>query len=380
MPIIAPPPAASCPGSRRADAGARQNARRAWLAAGALAAALLAGVAAPPAARAAATGDDLLPDLDHPVLRGIEIDSAVEDRLLALDPERISEADVREVLARAPAPHIMLLHGSVPVLTMRPFAQFLIDMGYPKDRLVNPRDGAMSYSSYTRGREIAGTLAWHYEREGMVPLMIGHSQGGVAIVSALLELSGKFADQIPVWDPVRDQALDRTMIVDPVTGAWRSVVGLTVPYAAALATGKLMRLFLGQWDMIDRLRDIPDSVDEFSGYLVPGDILTASWLTGPKLDAYRPLGTATVRNVTLPDDYHHVTLPLVRHLAKQPITRDWINAYHPDDPTPAPPTAPDVDTSNIVHAADIWFSIKKHWCLEAQRLVRARRALVAMRE
>ena len=30
-----------------------------------------------------------------------------------------------------------------------------------------------------------------------------------------------------------------------------------------------------------------------------------------------------------------------------------------------------MDTANLLHAADIWFSVKKHWCLEAQRLVRA---------
>jgi hypothetical protein len=29
-----------------------------------------------------------------------------------------------------------------------------------------------------------------------------------------------------------------------------------------------------------------------------------------------------------------------------------------------------VDTTNLLHAADIWYSVKKHWCLEAQRLLR----------
>jgi hypothetical protein len=27
----------------------------------------------------------------------------------------------------------------------------------------------------------------------------------------------------------------------------------------------------------------------------------------------------------------------------------------------------------VLWAADVWYSIKKHWCLEAQRLVRAER-------
>ncbi len=38
-------------------------------------------------------------------------DRALEERILALDPERITDRDVRETLARGPTPHIMLLHG-----------------------------------------------------------------------------------------------------------------------------------------------------------------------------------------------------------------------------------------------------------------------------
>jgi hypothetical protein len=32
-----------------------------------------------------------------------------------------------------------------------------------------------------------------------------------------------------------------------------------------------------------------------------------------------------------------------------------------------------VDTTNLVHAADIWHSVKRHWTIEARRLVGARR-------
>ena len=32
----------------------------------------------------------------------------------------------------------------------------------------------------------------------------------------------------------------------------------------------------------------------------------------------------------------------------------------------------EVDGANILWAAEVWFSIKKHWCLEAQQLIRAR--------
>jgi hypothetical protein len=76
----------------------------------------------------------------------------------------------------------------------------------------------------------------------------------------------------------------------------------------------------------------------------------------------------------LPGDYGHITLPLVRHLADNPATREWISRYHPATDGAAPPAIPEADLSNIVHAADIWFSVKKHWCLEAQRRVRAGRS------
>src|SRR6266478_1068085 len=112
------------------------------------------------------------------VLAPTPIDAAVEERLLALVPERISERDVREVLARAPAPRIINLEGSVPVVTMAPFAEFLVAMGYPEERIRDPNGGALAYSSSIDARRLAGAMAWYYEREGMMPMLIGHSQGG----------------------------------------------------------------------------------------------------------------------------------------------------------------------------------------------------------
>jgi hypothetical protein len=34
----------------------------------------------------------------------------------------------------------------------------------------------------------------------------------------------------------------------------------------------------------------------------------------------------------------------------------------------------DSNSRHILFAADVWFSVKKHWILELQRLIRARRA------
>ena len=66
------------------------------------------------------------------VLRNLRLDADLEDRILGLDPERISERNVREILARGPAPRIILIHGTgIPFLfhAMGSFSAFLISMG-----------------------------------------------------------------------------------------------------------------------------------------------------------------------------------------------------------------------------------------------------------
>lgn len=296
------------------------------------------------------------------------LDPAVAARILALDPDHLSEPDVREVLAHAPAPRIIALQGSLAFVTMEPFGEFLVAMGYPEERIRNPRDGTLSSSSFGSSTALAGSLAWYYEREGMMPLLIGHSQGGMLAIRTLYELAGTFAESIPVTNPLTGEAETRTTIIDPVTGAARPVLGLKVPYAAALATGKLPRLLLGQWSMLARLRHIPDTAIEFTGFSFRFDPIAGEF-GGP--EPYVATGSAIVRNVTLPATYTHIGLPDTRHLAVDASTRAWINAYVPGAAAAALPA--DADTTNILHAADLWFSVKKHWCLEAQRLIRARR-------
>ena len=301
------------------------------------------------------------------------VDEQTAQRLLALDPQNISERDVREVLAHVPAPRIIALHGSVPIHTMAPFAEFLAAMGYPVDRLRNPGDGELTYSSFVDSREIAGAIAWHYERDGVMPLLIGHSQGGMIAIKALQDLAGASGARLAVWDPVRGRAEDRTSIVDPRSGEERPVVGLQVPYAAALATGRTMRVLLGQWGMAARLRSVPDSAQEFAGYFVAWDPIAGTGPDAARTDPYVATGHARVRNVMLPADYGHLSLPLARHLADDPRTRRWVSEFDPRLQAAEPPLLP-ADLRNIVHAADIWFSVKKHWCLEAQRYVQATRA------
>ena len=105
---------------------------------------------------------------------------------------RVSARDVAEVLSKAPAPRIMLVHGGVyPVhLAMVSFGTFLAELGYPEAKIRDPGNGDWSYSPYTTTARLAGIAAWHYEQDGLRPMIIGHSQGGLYVVKVLKELAG----------------------------------------------------------------------------------------------------------------------------------------------------------------------------------------------
>jgi hypothetical protein len=196
----------------------------------------------------------------------------------------------------------------------------------------------------------------------MAPILIGHSQGGMLVIRTLHELAGAFHGELYVVDPATGEALPRTTIIDPHTARTRPVVGVHVAYAAALATGRLPRLVLGQWSMLSRLRTIPDTADEFTGFILPHDPIAGNLLGDTP---YEAIGDSRVRSVVLPESYHHLTLPDAAHLAADPAMRAWIDAWRPQS-SAAPPTG---DTSNLVHAADIWHSVKRHWCVQAQGLL-----------
>ena len=276
---------------------------------------------------------------------------------------------MRETLARAPAPRIIALSGSLPIVTMEPFARFLIAMGYPEERLRDPRDGSYARGSFGGSARLAGMLAWHYERDGMMPMLIGHSEGGMLVVRTLHELAGAFADSVAVWDPMTDAPLPRSTIVDPRDGRTRPVIGLTVPYAAALATGLLPRLLLLQWDMLPRLRSIP------------GQRRGIRRLHA-RMGSDR--GRAARRRAVCGDRprrraQHHAAGRLPpRHAAagrsrSPPMRRRARGSTRTRPATATPGPSPDAaaDTANLLHAADIWRSVRRHWCLEAQRLIRA---------
>jgi len=297
-------------------------------------------------------------------------DRALQDRLLALDPEHVSDEDVQQVLARGPTPRIMLLHGGIyPVhLLMESFGRFLVRMGYPESRVRDPGDKAWSYSPYEDSGKLAGIIAWDYERTGLRPMLIGHSQGGMQAVKVLHELAGHFAKTLRVFDPLTGSFENRTTIVDPITRRERPVVGVSVSYASAVGAGGATFLMPNQWSMLDKLQSIPDTVDDFTGFSIGVDLIGGD-------SQYHHNGTAKVRNIDLPVTYSHVFVPLVAALPEEPQVRAWINDYMPGrrhDTSSLPVEA----AQHVLWAADVWYSIKKHWCLEAQRLVRAERMRV----
>jgi len=300
----------------------------------------------------------------------------LEEKILALDPERVTEKEIREVLSLAPAPRIINIHGGIyPVyLLMDSFSEFLIGMGYPELSLRNLANGAYTVSCYRSSEEIAGMIAWHYEREGMRPMIVGHSQGGMQTVKVLHKLAGNPSGTLAVWNPLTRTSEARSDITDPLTGENRPVTGLQVSYATAVGAGGLTRIMPNQWDVNPKLRQIPDSVAEFTGFYKGFDLLGGDLLGGKSANSYKPTGTAVVRNVRLPAGYNHVTVPGTKHLLKSQPIKDWINHYQPTD-EPQLDAQFDSDSSHILWAADVWHSIKKHWVRELQRLIRAKRAL-----
>ena len=303
----------------------------------------------------------------HPFLqKPISVPHEWTERILSLNPKALSETDVTEVLSRSPAPRIVMLDGSFPVVTMGSFAKFLIRMGYPEDCIRDPRNGSYSYSRYRDSREMAGMIAWYFEHEGMMPVVIGHSQGGMRAIKILHEMAGSFHEKVAVWNPLSGRFEARETIVDPLTGKEQTVVGLKLRFASAIATGKWMRLLLLQWDMVSLLRRIPDSVEEFTGFHLNQDPISGTAFGVGRGDQYYPMGSARVRNVILPSGCGHLGILRTEDLAENPETRAWIQRYVPSGEPSERMGNPEGTPPNILLAAELWYNIKKQWCMGLQ--------------
>lgn len=303
---------------------------------------------------------------------------ALEDKILALDPEHVSANDIRQVLSHAPAPRIINIHGGIyPVhRQMISFSKFLVGMGYPEASIRNPGDGTWTFSCYEDTDMITGMIAWYYEKEGMRPMMIGHSQGGMQVIRILDKLADTSTNRLEVWSPLTWESEQRREITDPLTGRLRSVVGLQLPYVAAMGAGGLTRMLPNQLDMNFRLRDVPDTVEEFTGFYKGNDLLGGDLLGYGPMNFFHAKSNAIVRNVRLPTFEQHGKTPAAEHLLRSKKIKAWINDYLPvATPNEDVHVQFDADSKHILFAADVWYSVKKHWVLELQRLIRARRTM-----
>jgi hypothetical protein len=266
----------------------------------------------------------------------------LRERLLAIDPEQVSDQQVRELLTLTPVPRVLLFQGSLGA-DMESFGSFLAQMGYPAYRLRNPATGRYSYSFAWDGCRcvecdaLAASLPAQVHRDGVAPVLVGHSGGGVSVSRILHRLAA-------------DENAPR------------------VSFAATLGTGALMRWvpgFPGCAAELTLLRQVPASVAVFTGYRIAGDPFTSLFGFGDFRPTVGAMPPAQVRNVRLSPQVSHLRAFEVDGYAEQPQVRAWIEAYRPGSDAP-PPDAPGLDLSNLHHAADLWHSLKKHWALQAR--------------
>ena len=150
------------------------------------------------------------------------------------------------------------------------------------------------------------------------------------------------------------------------------MVGVSVSYVGVVGTGGLSLALPNHWIVAGRIRSIPDTVDEFVGYRIGLDLIAWDVPGLEGIKTFYPNGKATVRNVTLPAEYSHVFVPVTSGLAR--YARDArLDQRLRSRRDPTEPPLPDGDTANVVFAADVWHCVKRHWVLEAQRFVRAKR-------
>jgi hypothetical protein len=297
-----------------------------------------------------------------------------QNRILALNPEHVTESDVRNILAGAPAPNIINIHGGIRNVQdrLKNFSKFLVGLGYPDDAIRLRSTGGYTISCYYDAELFAGIAAWFYEREGMRPMILGHSQGGFQAIKALQLLAGQSGDQVSVWSPLTWKPEDRTTITDPLTGKMRPVVGLRLSYVGSLGAGGIARVLPNQWDMLMSLRTVPDNVDEFTGFYLGFDLLGGDYLGFGPSNHFKSAGRGKVRNVDLPLGYSHAHTPELTKLLGNRAAIDWIYQYVPSEHPTEPENIGDV--KGIIFGADVWKSVRRHWVIELQRLIRARQA------
>ena len=196
----------------------------------------------------------------------------------------------------------------------------------------------------------------------MPPMLIGHSQGGMQAVKVLHVLDGDYGASVPVWNPLTDFAEDRTAIRRPAhrpAAAGRRVCDS--PTSRRSGAGGAAFLLPNQWSLIGKLRTIPDTVEDFTGYSIDVD-LWAWTLPGAERDAqlHRQRQHAPVRNVTLSGGQQP------RDCCRSPADLAEATPRRAPGSTPTSPgqhgrRPPTSAEANISGPRTSGTSVKKHW-------------------
>jgi hypothetical protein len=177
-----------------------------------------------------------------------------------------------------------------------------------------------------------------------------------------------------VYNPLTWQKENRYEIANPVTGQRLPVVGLKLPYVSAVGAGGLTRVLPNQWEMNFKLRTIPDTVEEFTGFCKEKDLLGGDFLGYGPANHFKANGTAVVRNVWLPSEYAHGRIPDTKHLLQSQAMKDWINNYRASREPVVHPKL-DVVFEGWRHILRLMFDSIKTLGAELQRCLPAKRPL-----
>ncbi|MCA9396583.1 MAG: hypothetical protein KC649_05375 [Candidatus Omnitrophica bacterium] len=301
-------------------------------------------------------------------IRQFSVDPDISADLNKLDKMRLTRRDLSEVLSSYPAPRIFGIGGGVYTahILMEDLAEFLTGMGYPAESVYHPDDGKFAVSSYSDPEKIAGETLFYYQYEGVRPVYIGHSLGGVQAIKTAHFFSGNFGHKkVKIFDPIAGRYSNQKDFVSPLSGEHVSFSSLKpIAHLIAVGSGGISRVFPSQWSMGERVKQVPDSVLRMTGIHLEGDWLGNDFLTGKEQNEYQSLGSARVENFYLPPGHNHVTLIRTKHLLEHPEVREWIDSYNPHTFTAIPEGLPG-NTDNILLAAELWHILKEEWYLAA---------------
>ena len=253
-------------------------------------------------------------------------------------------------------------------------------MGYPEERVRNPRDGSLSYSSFvdsarTRRNDGVVLRARRHGADAHRP-QPGRNDGGTRPARAGGRLR---TTRSRCGTRCATKPRTRTTIVDPFDGE-RASRGRT---QGSLRGGDRNRHSCRGSCSVNgtcskRLHEIPDTVEEFTGYLARVGSDRRQFRARGALSS--ATGTAQVRNVVLPPAASHITAPAGARARARSGDAGVDRRLRRRRERRSCRSKQARTFRNLLHAADIWYSVKKHWCLEAQHMIRALRKNASARQ